>query len=420
MRNEKTVQRALDWLNFLLADVRGGFGPYLGIYLLTVQHWDQAKIGLLMTISGVVGLALQTPMGAFIDATRFKRGAIVAGVAGLALGASTITFTRAFAAVLPIQLLMEAASAILPPALAAITLGLARRGDLARRLGRNAAYDHAGNIFIAIACATVGWCLSQQAVFFLVPLCAALSMVAVLSIPASAIDHDRARGLGGGARDHPAPSSLRLLAGCKPLLIFATCAALFHFANAPMLQLVGQKLALASKGQETLLMSACIVAAQVVMLSVAVVAGKKADTWGRKQLLLAGFMVLPVRGVLYTLSDDRFWLLGVQLLDGIGAGLFSVLAPLVLADLMKGTGRFNLSLGALATVQGLGAALSSVVAGFIVVKAGYSFAFLLLAVVATGALLLFFFCMPETKNLSSNQGAEPGVRPGFASGARAE
>lgn len=116
MRSDRTIRRALDWLNFLLADVRGGFGPYLGIYLLTVQHWDQAKIGLLMTISGVVGLALQTPMGAIIDGTRFKHGAIVAGVTGLALGASTITFTRAFAAVLPIQLLMEGAGAILPPA----------------------------------------------------------------------------------------------------------------------------------------------------------------------------------------------------------------------------------------------------------------------------------------------------------------
>lgn len=156
------------------------------------------------------------------------------------------------------------------------------------------------------------------------------------------------------------------------------------------------------------------------MLSVAVVAGKKADAWGRKQLLFAGFLVLPVRGALYTLSDDRFWLLGVQLLDGVGAGLFSVLAPLVLADLMKGTGRFNLSLGALATVQGLGVALSSVVGGFIVAKAGYTVAFLSLAVVAAEALLLFFFLMPETKNLGSDEAAEADVPPGFANGVRAE
>ena len=83
--------------------------------------------------------------------------------------------------------------------------------------------------------------------------------------------------------------------------------------------------------------------------------GGKADIWGRKPLFLAGFAILPLRAVLYTLSDDSAWLIGVQLLDGVGAGIFGALAPLVVADIMRGTGRYNLALGAIATAQGIGA-----------------------------------------------------------------
>jgi MFS family permease len=138
-------------------------------------------------------------------------------------------------------------------------------------------------------------------------------------------------------------------------------------------------LALAHKGAETAVKSACIVAAQIVMLPMALLVGAKADAWGRKPIFLAGFAILPIRGMLYTLSDDRFWLIGVQLLDGVGAGIFRVLAPLVVADLMRGTGRYNVSLGAIATVQGIGASLSNTVAGAVVVQAGYNVAFLTLA-----------------------------------------
>ncbi|WP_256591844.1 MFS transporter, partial [Pseudomonas sp. HMWF006] len=107
-----------------------------------------------------------------------------------------------------------------------------------------------------------------------------------------------------------------------------------------------------------------------------------ADVWGRKPLLLAGFLILPLRGVLYTLSDDPYWLVAVQMLDGVGAGLFGALFPIMVKDLTQGTGHFNISLGALTTVFGLGAALSNGLAGFVVQGAGYSAAFLTLAGIA--------------------------------------
>ncbi len=238
---------------------------------------------------------------------------------------------------------------------------------------------------------------------------AVASIFATLSVPAAAIDHDIARGLTQGQEANlQQPSGLKVLLANRQLLIFAACATLFHFANAAMLPLVGQKLSLVNPQLGTTLMSACIVIAQIVMVPMAMLVGAKADIWGRKPLFLAAFLFLPIRGVLYTISDDPYWLVGVQSLDGIGAGIFGALFPVVVADLTRGTGRFNVSLGAIATAQGIGAALSTTVAGFIVVWAGYSAAFLFLGAAAAAAFLLYLFAMPETLNIASErrQGAK--------------
>jgi Major Facilitator Superfamily len=160
------------------------------------------------------------------------------------------------------------------------------------------------------------------------------------------------------------------------------------------------KLALTHAGEGAALMSACIIAAQVVMVPIAVWVARKAQTWGGRPLFLAALGILPIRGVLYTLSDDRFWLVSVQLLDGIGAGILGVLTPLMLADLMHGTGRYNASQGIVATVQGISVAISNAVVGFIVVRAGYDAAFITLAAIASLALLIFLFIVPETRRES--------------------
>jgi MFS family permease len=183
---------------------------------------------------------------------------------------------------------------------------------------------------------------------------------------------------------------------CRPLLTLAGCAALFHFANAPMLHLVGQKLALAHAGLETPFMSACVIAAQLVMAPMSLLVGARADTWGRKPFFLAAFTVLPLRGLLYTISDNSAWLVTVQLLDGVGNGLFATLTGIVVADLMRGTGRYNVAIGVVATVQGVGAAFSNVVAGTIVVWAGYNAAFIALASIAATGLVVLSAFMPET------------------------
>jgi MFS family permease len=225
-----------------------------------------------------------------------------------------------------------------------------------------------------------------------------LSAIAVLSIPRAAIDEDSARGFADGdtTEAEGMPSGLCVLVGCRPLVVFAFCAVLFHFANAPLLPLVGQKLAQANPPWATSMMSFCIIAAQLIMLPVALAVGRIADRIGRKPILLVGFGVLPVRALLYTFSNNPAWLIAVQLLDGVGAGIFGAITPLLIADLMRGTGRYNLAQGAVATMQGLGASLSGLAAGVIVDHFGYTAAFLAFGGAACVALVSLIVAMPET------------------------
>ncbi len=410
---------SLDAINFLLADVRGALGPYLNVFLVTQQDWSQSSVGLMTTIGGLIGLAAQTPAGAAIDATRAKRSAIVLALAVLAFGAIVIFAAPSFWPVLAANTVLAVVGDIFGPAVAALTLGLFAQHQLANRMGRNAAFDHAGNVAIAIVAGGIGWLFGQRAVFLLVPLFAVLASGAVLSIPAAAIDHKRARGADPDGATQEG-SSWRTLIACRPLVVFAVCAMLFHFANAPLLPLVGQKLALANRELATAMMSSCIISAQLVMLPIALLVGRRADKWGRKPILLVGFAILPVRAVLYILSDDSAWLIAVQLLDGVGAGIFGALTPLVVADLMRGTGRYNLALGAVATVQGIGASLSGLAAGLIVDHFGYGIAFLTSGAVAGIAFLVLVSAMPETASTRTNKQARSlRVNPDGCSGAMA-
>ncbi len=392
---------SLDAVNFLSSDVRGAVGPFLNVFLVTQQLWSQSEVGLVTTVGGLLGLLVQTPIGAAIDETRAKRGVIILALAVLAITATVIFALPSFWPVAIANSLMAIAGDVFGPAVAAVTLGLYARTQLARRMGRNAAFDNAGNIAIALVAGAVGYEFSQRAVFLLVPVFAVLTVIAVLSIPAKAIDYNRARDLEaepGAVESPPAAAGYGILFKSRPLVIFGLCVMLFHLANAALLPLVGQKLAAAYPKEATAMMSACIVAAQAVMLPISLLVGYKADSWGRKPLFLAGFAILPIRAVLYTLSDNSLWLIGVQVLDGVGAGIFGALTPLVIADIMRGTGRYNLAQGAIATVQGIGASLSGMAAGEIVDHYGYAVTFLTLGAAAAIALTVFAIWMPETAN----------------------
>jgi len=389
--------RSLDGLNFFLADVRDGLGPYLAIYLLAVHKWDPASIGLVMTLAGIAALVTQTPAGALIDRTRRKRLVVI--VAALLVTASCLVlpFIEGFTWVAITQGLGAIAGSVFAPAIAAISLGITGPKAFTRRTGRNETWNHAGNACAALLAGGLSWLFGPIAVFYLMAFMALASIVAVSVVDAKAIDHDVARGFDPARQgNHEQASVVATLMHNRPLLVFAICCGLFHLANAAMLPLVSQKLSQIDMRLATPLTSACIVAAQLVMVPVAWLVGAKADQWGRKPLLMAGFIILPIRGVLYVLSDNPYWLVGVQLLDGIGAGAFGALMPLVVKDLTRGTGRFNVSLGAISTVFGLGAALSNGLAGLVIREAGYDAAFLTLAAIAALAFVLVWLAVPET------------------------
>lgn len=400
--------RSLDASNFFLADVRDGLGPYLAIYLLTVAHWDEARIGLIMSIAAAAGIVAQTPAGALVDAMRAKRAVMVMAAVLVTAASVTLPWLTSFWGVAISQCIANAAGVIFAPALAAVTLGIVGHAGFTRRIGRNETFNHLGNAFAATAAGLAACVWGPSVVFYLMAAMSIASLFSVLAIPGQEIDHDVARGLHDGSdasEEHDQPSGWQTLVSCRPLLIFAVCATLFHFANAAMLPVVGQKLALQDRNLGTTMLSACIVAGQAVMVPMALLVGAKADSWGRKPIFAVGIAVLALRGILYTVSDNMYWLVAVQALDGVGAGIFGALFPVMVADMMRGTGRFNVAQGAIITAQGIGAALSTGFAGFIIVSFGYSAAFLALGAVALLALALFLIAMPETR--PGNLGPHP-------------
>jgi hypothetical protein len=255
---------ALDWLNFLLANVKDGLGPFLAVYLLATQHWDASKIGVAMMIAGIATVAAHTPVGAFVDWTHWKRGLIVLASATVAVGAPSMSFWPTFLPVAVAQTAVGIADAVFAPAVAAISLGIVGPSAFTRRVGRNEAFTHAGTASTAALAGIAGWLVAPDAVLWLLAALAIASIWAALKIDAGAIDHALARG--ADAQEEERPSGLRNLRESRPLVAFAAAITLFHFANAAMLPLLGEKLALDNHGTETLFMAACIITAQIVMV----------------------------------------------------------------------------------------------------------------------------------------------------------
>jgi MFS family permease len=398
MQQQQRAERALDALSFFVSDARYGLGAYLGVYLMTEHAWDAASIGAALSIGALTGLVSQAPLGALVDAVRAKRALIAGAVVMVTATCLVIPLAPQFWSVTAAGLVGALAGVTIGPTLAAIALGIVGPVRFARRAGRNEALFHLGDGFLSLVILLAAPFLGSPVLFWTMAFTAIASVAAAAAVPAGAIDHNVARGLLPGDAAHGArPSAWGVLLGSRPLLVFAACGALFHLANASMLGLVSQKLALQNVGQGIALTAASAIAAQSVMVPVAALAGARADAWGRKPLLLAAFVALALRGTLYTLSDNTVWLIAVQLLDGIGAGLIGALFPVVVADLTRGSGHFAAAQGVVGTVHGVGGVMSMAIAGQLVVRAGYDAAFLALAAVAALGAVLFWLAMPETR-----------------------
>jgi MFS family permease len=401
-RPSRQSLRGLDWFIFFLADVQTGFGPFIAVYL-TTEKWTQAEIGLVLSIGSIVGLIGQMPGGAIIDAARSER--LVAALAIVTIGCAALAY--AAWPILPVVMiaatLHAAASCVLGPAIAAISLGLVGPLAISERLGRNARFASLGNGVAAAVMGTFGYFVSSRSVFLVSFVLSFPALLSLARIREDEVDISRAHGAVPREIPDPGMTSIISLVRRRPLLIFAGSVLLLQLANAAMLPLMAGVVTTRSSQWAPVLIAACIIVPQAIVALMSPTVGAKAQKWGRRPLLLIGFGALAVRGLLFAVVRDPYLLVVVQLFDGITAAIFAVLVPLIVADIAFGTGHFNLAQGILGTATGIGASLSTVLAGFASDKFGSSVAFLGLATVAGLGLAVIAAMMPETRRTGNDR-----------------
>jgi len=382
---------------FFLADVQTGFGPFIAVYL-TTEKWTQVEIGLILSVSGLTSLLGQMPGGALVDWARSER--LVAGLAVAAIGVSALAYAvwPIFPIVLCAALLHAVSSCVLGPAIAAISLGLVGQSAISRRLGRNARFASIGSGIAAAVMGTFGYLLSSRAVFLVTVALTIPTILALACVRADDINPDRCHGAIPRKDDTgPATTSIVMLARNRPLLEFALVVMLFHFANAAMLPLIGSFMTTQSAAWAPALIAACMIVPQIVVAVMSPWVGRRAQTWGRRPLLLIATGALVCRGILFAFVRDPHLLVVIQVLDGVAAAVLGVLVPLVIVDVTYGSGHFNLAQGIVGTATGIGASVSMLFASYLSDHFGSEVAFLSLAVSAAMALALVWLTMPETR-----------------------
>jgi MFS family permease len=388
-------RRGLDWFVFFVADVQTGFGPFVAVYL-TAQKWTQVDIGLILTVGGLISLFGQVPGGAILDAVRSPRLAAALSVVVIGASALVLAIWPVFPAVLASRILQAGASCVLGPAIASLSLGLVERREIGERLGRNAAFASIGTGLAAAGMGACGYFLSNQAVFYVTAGFIAPALFALMHIRKDEVDPVRAH---GGSQAHP----LNLIAGLaellrnRILLVFALCVLLFHLANAAMLPLVASMLTLRSSHSATALIAVAMVVPQFLVALLSPTVGRKAQQWGRRPLLIVGFAALVCRAMLFSLTTDSYLVVIVQLLDGVSAAVLGVLVPLSIADLTRDSGRFNLTQGAVGCAMGIGASISTTLAGYLSDRFSSHITFICLGAIAAIGLIVVAWLMPETR-----------------------
>ena len=383
--------RGLDWFTFFLADIQTGFGPFVAIYL-TAHAWPQFDIGLVLTAGGLVALACQMPGGALVDAVRSARLVAALAVGAICVSALALAIWPTFPVVMATRVLHAGASCVLGPVIAAISLGLVGHAALGGRLGRNARFASIGNGVAAAAMGACGYLVSNQAVFFLTAILAVPAVLALMRIRMGEVGQTKELEVG------TAVTSIRSVVTDRRLLAFAGCILLFQLANAAMLPLMGGILTMRSSEWASTLIGACIVVPQLVVALFAPWVGRVADSWGRRPLLVVCFGTLALRGILFAVETDPYLIVAIQALDGVSAAVLGVVLPLVVADITRGTGRFNLGLGIVGSAVGIGAAFSTTLGGYAMDHFGRSLAFSSLATIAACGLALLWL-LPETRRV---------------------
>jgi MFS family permease len=387
----------LDRVNFFLAAMLAGFGPYVAAYLAN-ENWPQAEIGLVLSAGSVAGLLSQLPGGELLDKVRSKRTVIAVGTGIVIVSALIFAFWPRLPFVFIGLVLQGVTGGFLGPAIAAISLGLVGHSALAERLGRNQRFASTGALVGAALMGITGYLLSYQSIFLIVVLLGLPLFLALARIRPADVHFGRSCGAPAHHDESQPPrSGRRILLKDFRLVIFGAGLFLFQLANASVLPLAGEILVRKSEAHSSLVISALIIVPQIIVALMAPWVGRQAQDWGRRPLLLIGFAALPIRALGFALISDPFLLLAVQALDGISATVLGVLTALVIADLTGGTGRFNLAQGIVGTASGIGASISTTLSGLVAERLGPSAAFLCIAATASFGTLMIWFLMPETK-----------------------
>jgi MFS family permease len=395
--------RGLDGVNLFLAGALSGFGPYVAVFLAE-QNWTQQDIGFVLTAGGFAGLLSQIPGGELLDAIRSKRFAVALGATMVATGALIIAVWPSFPLVLAALVLQGITGGFLGLAIAAISLGLVGHATLAERLGRNQRFASTGGVVAAGLMGLIAYFLSYRAIFFVAAALVLPLLAALGRIRPSDIHFDRASSLPNHQEPSAPPQARRrILWQNHSLLIFAGGVFLFQMANASMLTLAGEALAYSKEALSSLIVSALIMVPQVIVAIMAPWAGRWANTWGRRPLLLVGFAALRIRALVFSWTTNPTILIAAQILDGVSGTMLGVLTASIVADLTRGTGRFNLAQGFVGTMSGIGASLSTTLSGLVAGFLGRASGFLGIAAVALAAVLLLWLWMPETNPSNKNE-----------------
>lgn len=378
----------LNALNFFMADVRDGLGPFLGVFLQQ-QGWDVDDIGFVMTLSGLIAVIFTTPIGVLVDVLRAKRAIIIFSALTIIVACGVNYFYPTQVTTTIAQMLAAVAGATIPPAITGITLGIVGRDKFDHQLGQNESYSHAGNAFSAVMAGVFSFYYGLSAVFALMGLWTLLSIVSVLLIRQNQIDYNQSRGL---AISEKSPKSIKYLLMNKGLVILAVTVVFFHLANAAMLPLLSQSMvANGSIERPGWYTAMTVIIAQITMIPMALYAAHISEKKGYSAIFIIALVALPIRGLLAGLIPHPAIVIPVQILDGIAAGLMGVAVPGIVARILNGTGRFNTGFAMVLTLQGVGAALSSSIAGVIAKFFDYDIAFLVLSSLAIVGLLIWLF-----------------------------
>jgi MFS family permease len=259
------AKSSLRALNFFMADMQSGLGPFVGVFLLA-HGWRNGSIGSVMTIGSIAGVLITAPAGAWVDSSRNKRWLVVISGLAAVFASAMILISQSFWPVALSQVATAIAGAAVGPAVMGITLGMYRQSGFNRELGINQAYNHGGNALGAALSGLLGWKFGLPAVLCLALAFGVISVVCVLAIPRNQIDDRSARGLRTTAGSKDNARGLSVLLTCKPLLALGITLAVFSLGNGAMLSLYGLAVVDAKQGDPAAFVAATIVIAQVTMV----------------------------------------------------------------------------------------------------------------------------------------------------------